>query len=82
MLTRIVLASAVAVMIAGPAFAFHCPKDVKAIDAALGKMSLDSSTRSQVVALRDTGESQHKAGNHDDSQKSLAEAMRLLLGKL
>ena len=69
-------------MISGPAFAFHCPKDIKVIDAALGKMSLDSSTRSQVMALRNTGEGQHKAGNHDDSQKSLAEAMRLLLGKI
>ncbi len=81
MLKRIVLASAVAVMISGPALAFHCPKDIKAIDAAVGNMSLDSSTTSKVTALRDTGESQHKAGNHDDAQKSLAEAMRLLLGK-
>ncbi|MDP6604206.1 MAG: hypothetical protein QGG17_08440 [Rhodospirillales bacterium] len=69
-------------MISGPAFAFHCPKDIKAIDAALGKMSLDSSTQSKVTALRNTGESQHKAGNHDASRKSLAEAMRLLLGKI
>ena len=76
---RLFLAAVLAVFVATPALAFHCPADVKAIDAALGKMSLPAAKMTEVKALRDTGEALHKAGKHKESTDALAKAMRMLL---
>ena len=79
---KLLTATAVALMIGGlgaPAFAMHCPKDMKAIDAAMAKnpdLSADQMTK--VKALRAKGEAEHKAGNHKASVESLGEAMKIL----
>lgn len=80
MIGRTLIAAAVVVLVATPALAFHCPKDVKAIDAALAKQGASAS--SKVKALRDEGEQLHKAGKHKASVGKLAEAMRMLLGSM
>ncbi len=61
------------------AFAFHCPADMKKIDAALAKNPKLSQTQmSEVKKLRADGEAQHKAGKHQASVDTLAKAMKIL----
>ena len=74
MIGRTLLAAAIVALVATPASAFYCPKNVKAIDAALAKQEM-----SAVKALRDEGEKLHKAGDHKGAVKKLAEAMRMLV---
>jgi hypothetical protein len=63
-----------------PALAAHCPKDAKAIDAALERSTLGKDEQAQIKALRDDGMKLHGAGDHRASEGKLAEAMRMLLG--
>lgn len=64
---------------AAPAFAFHCPKDMKAIDDALAKKpSLSAAQTEEVKKHRADGEAMHKAGKHQDSVDTLAKAMKIL----
>ena len=81
-LIAVALAVAVSFAAAAPAEAFYCPKNVKAIDAALGKSTLSDDQKSQVKGLRDKGLAQHKAGKHKESVKSLAEAVRIILDNM
>lgn len=61
------------------ALAFHCPGDMKKIDAALAKNpSLSSSDMAKVKELRAAGGDLHNSGKHTASVTVLAEAMRLL----
>jgi hypothetical protein len=63
----------------GSAFAFHCPADMKAIDAKLATgIKLTDADMAKVKQLRADGETAHKAGKHDESVKLLAEAMKIL----
>ena len=66
-------------MAAGAAMAHNCPNEMKAIDARLATHpSLSADNAAKVKQLRADGEAQHKAGKHDDSMKSLAEAKKIL----
>ncbi len=61
------------------AFAFHCPKDMKAIDEALAKNpKLSAAQMSDVKKYRADGEASHKAGKHQESVDTLAKAMGIL----
>lgn len=62
----------------GAALAFHCPKDMKQIDAALEKTSLSGEQLAEVQKLRADGEAFHKAGKHQDAVDALAKAMKML----
>ena len=60
-------------------FAFHCPNDMKAIDAALAKKPKLSDTQmTEVKSLRADGETLHKAGKHQEAVDTLAKAMAIL----
>jgi len=62
-----------------PAFAASCPKDMKAIDAALAAgTSLSASDMDRVKELRAEGEKLHKSGQHADSVTALHEALKML----
>ena len=64
---------------ASAALAPNCPNEMKAIDAKLAtNPSLSAASAAKVKQLRADGEAQHKAGKHDDSMKSLAEAKKIL----
>ena len=64
---------------AGTALASHCPKDMKAIDEALAKHpKLSDAQMKEVKDLRAKGEEQHKAGQHKDSEATLAKAKGIL----
>lgn len=63
----------------GLAWANNCPNEMKAIDAKLAaKPMLSEADTAKVAKLRADGEAQHKAGKHNDSMKSLAEAKKIL----
>jgi hypothetical protein len=63
---------------ASTASAFHCPADMKKIDAALPKAKLSAQQKSEVQKLRADGEKLHKAGKHQESVDTLAKAMKIL----
>lgn len=66
-------------VISTSALAFHCPADMKKIDAALAaNPKLTSEQLSEVKTLRAEGETLHKAGKHQDSVDTLAKAMKIL----
>ncbi|MGB7543563.1 MAG: hypothetical protein WA373_12025 [Burkholderiales bacterium] len=61
------------------AFAFHCPADMKKIDAALAKNpKLSAQQLGEVKKYRADGETLHKAGKHQESVDTLAKAMKIL----
>jgi len=61
------------------AFAFHCPVDMKKIDAALTKHPKLSATElAEVKKYRAEGEALHKAGKHQESVDTLSRAMKIL----
>jgi uncharacterized membrane protein len=62
----------------GPAFAFQCPADMAAIDAALQTASLSDAEKAQVMELRNEGERLHQAGQHQQSVDTLAQAKEML----
>ncbi len=64
---------------ASSAFAFHCPKDMAKIDAALAKHpKLSASQMAEVKKLRADGEAYHKAGKHQEAVDTLAKAEKIL----
>jgi hypothetical protein len=63
---------------AGPAFAHSCPKEMRAIDAALPSAKLDAAKMAEVKKLRAEGETLHKQGKHDESMAALGKAKGIL----
>jgi uncharacterized protein len=61
------------------ALAFHCPRDMKAIDDAMAKNpKLSQADATSVKKYREEGEAFHKAGKHQESVDSLGKAMKIL----
>lgn len=60
------------------AFAFQCPKDMKAIDAALTNAKLSDMQMSEVKKLRAEGEQLHKDKKHNESVEALGKAKKIL----
>jgi hypothetical protein len=62
-----------------PAFASHCPSDMKKIDAALAENpALSASDLATVKELRASGEARHKSGDHSGSINDLHQALKML----
>ena len=77
-LKTLALAASLA-LVSATAFAAHCPKDMKKIDAALAKNpDLSAKQLSQVKKLRAEGEALHKAKKHEESVDTLGKAMKIL----
>lgn len=71
--------AAMALATSSLAFANSCPIQMKAIDAKLSSSpALSAADLSKVQKLRADGEAFHKAGKHEESEKSLGEAKKLL----
>ena len=67
------------VLASGNAFAFHCPKEMKKIDAALAaKPGITSEQLAEVKQLRAEGETLHKQGKHQESLDTLGKAEKIL----
>ncbi|NQV83479.1 MAG: hypothetical protein HQ494_06625 [Rhodospirillales bacterium] len=78
-ITTFAIATILVAGLSTSAFASSCPKDMKAIDAALaGHPKISEMQMSKVTALRANGEAQHKSKDHKGSVKSLHEAMAIL----
>ena len=74
----IALAASLA-LTSGAALAFHCPADMKKIDAAMAKNpKLTDAQAADVKKYRAEGEALHKAGKHQESVDTLAKAMKIL----
>lgn len=75
---QLVLAAGLA-LASSMALANHCPKDMKAIDAAMAKNpALSEQEMKDVKAFRAEGETLHKAGKHKESVETLSKAMKIL----
>jgi hypothetical protein len=73
------LIAAALLSVAGTAFAFHCPADMRKIDEALAKNpNLSAAQLAEVKKYRAEGEELHKAGKHGDSVDTLAKAKKIL----
>jgi hypothetical protein len=77
---RLLTAAAIALAFgSGAALAHNCPNEMKAIDAKLATSpKLADADAAKVKKLRADGEAAHKAGNHDESMKLLADAKKIL----
>ena len=74
-----ILVAASHALASGTAFAFHCPTDMKAIDAALAKNpKLSAQQMADVKKYRSEGEALHKAKKHQESVDTLAKAKKIL----
>ena len=62
----------------GQAIANSCPKEMKAIDAALPAAKLSEAQMNEVKKLRAEGEALHKSGNHAESMAALSKAKAIL----
>lgn len=76
-LSSMLLAAGLAVASTG-ALATSCPKEMKAIDAALPKAKLSAEQMADVKKYRAEGETLHKAGKHADSMATLGKAKKIL----
>jgi hypothetical protein len=79
MIRRTFSALAVFALFVTPALAAHCPQDAAAIEHALPLSTLSDAEKAEIEALKDQGMELHEAGNHDESEAMLADAMRRLL---
>ena len=76
---RALLLGAVLAVASGTAVAFHGPKDMKEIDAALSKgPDVSGAQLQEVRQLRAQGEELHKAGKHQESVDKLGRAKQIL----
>jgi hypothetical protein len=75
---KIMLAAALSLGLAGPAFANQCPGLMAKIDEAMKTATLDDADKAKVTELYDKGKAAHEAGNHAESEAALGEAMKLM----
>lgn len=76
-LSSMLLAASLAVASTG-VLASSCPKEMKAIDAALPNAKLSAAQMADVKKYRAEGETLHKAGKHADSMAALGKAKKIL----
>ena len=68
-----------ALAFASMAWAHNCPNEMKAIDAKLATSpKLSDADMAKVKQLRADGETQHKAGKHNESMAALGKAKGIL----
>ena len=76
---RLLIAAVLTAGLATPALAFHCPKDMAEIDAALAQNpQISAEQMAEVTKLRAQGEALHKGGKHQESVDALAKAKEIL----
>ncbi len=76
---RLFAAASIAALISTPAYAFHCPTDMKAIDEALAQNPpLMEEQLTEVKELRIASENLHNKGKHGASIEALHRALEIL----
>ena len=82
MIKRLLIAIAMVVAMSSPALAYHCPKTVKAIDAALPNAKLSADQKAKVKQYRDEGLALHKSKKHKKAVKTLDKGVRIILNNM
>jgi hypothetical protein len=77
----LMLAAALGMFFAGPAFGRTCPKLIKEGRDLLAKASLSKSDATKIKGLLDESEKLHDSGDHGESVKKAKEALSLLKKK-
>jgi hypothetical protein len=78
-MNRTLALAASLLFVSSAAFAFHCPKDMAEIDAALAKNpQLTPEQLAEVKKLRASGEAAHKDKDHQKAVDDLAKAKKIL----
>ena len=76
---KLLTAATVLVFASGVALAHGCPGEMRAIDAKLAtNPKLAAADLEKAKKLRADGEASHKAGQHTESMRQLAEAKKIL----
>jgi Skp family chaperone for outer membrane proteins len=75
---RSIVAAVTLALVSSTAFAFSCPKHMKAIDAALPTAKLSDAQMADVKKYRADGENLHKEGKHSESLEALGKAEKIL----
>ncbi len=76
---RLLVAAVLTAALAAPALAFHCPKDMAEIDAALAQNpQITAEQLAEVTKLRAQGEALHNSGKHQEAVDALAQAKEIL----
>ena len=70
---RLIVVALVMFGFASPAMADRCPKDIRAVAAAL-----QDQNNAKAENLLDKGRNLHKQGKHDEAQAALRQAMKML----
>jgi hypothetical protein len=75
---KLLLAAAVSLALATPAFAHMCPSLMAQIDEAMKTAQLDDATKTKIMDLYNKGKAEHESGDHDASVTDLQAALKLL----
>ncbi|HUT49288.1 MAG TPA: hypothetical protein VM325_08110 [Alphaproteobacteria bacterium] len=78
MLKQIIIASALVVGLAAPAWAGSCPGVSKQVSAGLAKSTLPAAKKAEIMKLRNQGDMLHRTGKHGQSVAVLKRAMSML----
>ena len=75
---RSIIVAMTLALASGVASANSCPKEMKAIDAALPTAKLSDAQMAEVKKLRAEGEQLHKDGKHSESMAALGKAKKMM----
>ena len=75
---KLLLSAAFVLALTAPALSSNCPNLIQEIDAALESSDLSDEDKAKVVELRNKGQEEHDAGQHDESIATLEEAKGML----
>ncbi|MDH3234096.1 MAG: hypothetical protein OEQ29_11295 [Alphaproteobacteria bacterium] len=78
MLKQIIIASALVIGLAAPAWAGSCPGMSKQVSAGLAKSKLPAAKKAEITKLRDQGDMLHRTGKHAQSVAVLKRALSML----
>lgn len=79
--SNLILAGALGVVFAGPAWARTCPKLIKEGRDLSAKANYSKTEAAKIKGLLDESEKLHDSGNHGESVKKAKEALSLLKKK-
>lgn len=78
MIRTLIAAAAGVFLFAAGAQANMCPSLMQDVDAKVQSADLSEEQRAEVMELREQGEAQHEAGDHEASVESLQQALEIL----
>ena len=76
---RLLVVTILTVGLSTPSSAGHCPEDIKRIDEVVATAEgLSSEQLSEIMRLRNKGETWHEIGSHGVSIRALHKALKML----